>query len=163
MGTSFILSANALYADSAAVVPPDSTSIQIGGFAVNGIIDWIRNAIDAVIQWQEKQFAESVAIYTVGALIVASYFLPRISRAGVKFWKFQRRVRAARELKHEEHQMAEIVAELCEDIGKELKLLQEIGRHRALYPDERYLRTKLTQYQKTLKEVISRGRRRESD
>ena len=44
---------------------------------------------------------------------------------------------------------------MTSDIDEELKILARVSKHRPLYPEEKYLRSKITQYRKILRSVLS--------
>jgi len=57
----------------------------------------------------------------------------------------------ARALRTDEAAMSAKPENLKGNIQKELKLLRKIAKQRTLYPEEKYLKDRLTQYQKSLK------------
>lgn len=57
-------------------------------------------------------------------------------------------------LPSEERQEASKLSELAADIEDELVLLSKVSKHRPLYPEEKYLKSKLMQYRKTIKFLL---------
>jgi len=55
----------------------------------------------------------------------------------------------------EEKKVADKLAHLWQDMTDELVLLERVEKHRPLYPEEKYLRSKLTQYRKALRVLTS--------
>lgn len=63
-------------------------------------------------------------------------------------------------LKRNEKQAAGKLQELLDDIEDELLLLAKVAKHRPLYPEEKYLRSKLLQYQRTIRFLTKNPRSR---
>jgi hypothetical protein len=61
-------------------------------------------------------------------------------------------------LKKRERQSANKLQELLDDINDELLLLIKVARHRPLYPEEKYLKSKLLQYQRTIRFLVKSPR-----
>lgn len=138
----------------------DPALVRAGKIFINGLTPRLVEIGTTVTRWHEQHYALSISVYTVLALIIIYTLLPRLVKMGVLSWGFQKKVRAAQELKDDEEELIKQLIVLYKDMGKELKLLQDIGRHRALYPDERYLRTKLTHYEKSLKAMMPHEHKR---
>jgi cohesin domain-containing protein len=69
----------------------------------------------------------------------------------VRAWRMRRPTSPGRG----EHRIARMLRITLEDMSDELALLSKVARHRSLYPEEQYLRSKLTQYRKNLKLLLS--------
>lgn len=63
-------------------------------------------------------------------------------------------------LKRNEKKASDKLQELLEDINDELLLLAKVSKHRPLYPEEKYLRSKLLQYQRTIRFLVKNPRSR---
>lgn len=148
------------YPDGSISLSSDPETMRIGGLMFGSMFGWLADFFGFLARMQERWLVPSIILYTLLGLLLAHYLLPRATKAGKSFLSFQKKVRAARDLQQDEHQLVKRLVGLHVEITKELKLLQGIGKHRALYPDERYLRTKLLEYQKALKPTAPRKRSR---
>jgi hypothetical protein len=83
----------------------------------------------------------------IGALAVLTIVLGRLIRRRMF-------VAPGRPLTVEDRTVRAKLQTLLDDIDEELSLLQRIGRDRQLYPEEQYLRSRLSRYQATLRTLV---------
>jgi hypothetical protein len=118
--------------------PSDAVSIQIGYSIMERIGDFFRGFLSG---WSWiSVFAWLLLIFSILLIVV-----------GLRQRRTHGRGTGTPGLKRSERASSDKLQELSDDINDELQLLSKVAKHRPLYPEEKYLRSKLMQYQRTIR------------
>lgn len=107
--------------------------------------------------WRENGgwFLASVILYVVLFSIIGDYVWPRITTLLAMITSPKKKLRTSNNKAVASHdQLMQEVSLLEADIAKDLALLSKTKTRRTLYPEEKYLQTRLVKYRKIIKKVI---------
>ncbi len=138
----------------------DSVPVYVNRDIFGKVIHFVSRIFTAAFHPSDSWFPFSLILYVILASLLIDY-LPRWF-AFLPLWyrKFRMRRRAPADGGRHPGLLSEgdvVLSELKKfhgDIDRELKVLSNIAKHRQLYPDERYLKEKLSKYHRTLRGML---------
>ncbi len=133
--------------DKAGNATTESIALTIAGSAAGSTIGiWVAKLFDGIVNGLSNYGLLIALLAAIVGILILIYQL-----LGANLDKLWHRLDDRRVVRKTEHKADSTLDKLMNDMADEIKFLNTIGKHRRLGSEEKYLKSKIEQYLKTLK------------